>query len=261
MAAYIKKTDPNHLVMEANGADRNAFINDPSIDIISEHLYEYWNRLSGMPWDLAPVAKASRLQCKGKKPLIIDEFGLGNTENLRSLMKTIREENIAGGLMWSIRSHRRDGGWYYHSEGEANVNSFHVPGFSDGYKYEETRLLDLLRTEAYQIRGLAIPEVKKPDYSPVLLLNGKGFTWRGSTGAAYYIMERAESINGPWKIIASGLEDSVISDVLNFEGTPEASQPLTLYYDETRESGKTYYYRLKGENTGGSSGYSNILKY
>jgi hypothetical protein len=117
-----------------------------------------------------------------------------------------------------------------------------------------------LKTEAYKIRRLAVPEVKKPDFPPVLIYKGQGFTWRGSTGAAFYVMERAESINGPWKIIAAGLEDSVIADVSNFEGTPEASEPLILYYDETRESGKTYYYRIKGENTVGSSGYSNILK-
>lgn len=49
MAAYIKSIDPNHLVMEAGGADRQAFIDDPNIDIISEHLYEYWNKISGRP--------------------------------------------------------------------------------------------------------------------------------------------------------------------------------------------------------------------
>jgi mannan endo-1,4-beta-mannosidase len=201
------------------------------------------------------------MQCKGKKPLIIDEFGLGDTENLRALMKTIREENLVGGLLWSIRSHRRDGGWYYHNEGGTPVNSFHVPGFSAGFKYEEIRMLDLLRTEAYLIRGISAPEIEKPDFSPVLMFSGKGFTWRGSTGAAYYIFERAESIQGPWKVIATGIEDSVIEDVANFENTAKASEPLTLFYDETRETGKTYFYRIKGENTGGSGSYSNILKY
>ncbi|HAN78603.1 MAG TPA: hypothetical protein DCQ31_13000, partial [Bacteroidales bacterium] len=88
---------------------RSALIADPNIDIISDHLYEYWNRMGGKPWELAPIAKASALECKGKKPLMVDEFGLGSTENLRELMKTIREENIVGGLMWSIRGRRRDG--------------------------------------------------------------------------------------------------------------------------------------------------------
>lgn len=259
MAAYIKKVDPNHLIMEAGGADRKALLADPNIDIISDHLYEYWNKMGGRPWELSPIAKASREECKGKKPLMVDEFGLGSTENLRALMKTIREEGIAGGLIWSIRGHRRDGGWYYHNEGGTTVNSFHVPGFSAGYVYEETRLLDLLRTEAYLIRGINPETIALPTPAPVLIKQGDGFTWRGSTGAASYTIERAESLSGPWKVLAIGLEDSVIADVKTFEPSAEASNSLTLYYDETKVSGKKYYYRLKGVNVAGETAYSNIL--
>ncbi|NTW25860.1 MAG: cellulase family glycosylhydrolase [Lentimicrobium sp.] len=260
MAAYIKKVDPNHLIMEAGGADRSALMTDPNIDIISDHLYEYWNRMGGRPWELSPIAKASREECKGKKPLMVDEFGLGSTENLRELMKTIREEGISGGLMWSIRGHRRDGGWYYHNEGGTPVNSFHVPGFSAGFVYEETRLLDLLRTEAFLIRGLDPEPVAAPSPAPVLMQKGEGFTWRGSTGAAGYTIERAENPAGPWKVLAIGLEDSVIADVTSFEHSPPASEPLTLYYDETAISGKTFLYRIKGDNIAGSSAYSTVLK-
>jgi len=260
MAAYIKKIDPNHLIMEAGGADRRALLADPNIDIISDHLYEYWNKMGGRPWELSPIAKASREECKGKKPLMVDEFGLGSTENLRELMKTIREENISGGLMWSIRGHRRDGGWYYHNEGGTTVNSFHVPGFAAGFVYEETRMLDLLRTEAFLIRGITPEAVALPSPAPVLMQKGDGFTWRGSTGAAFYTIERSESAKGPWKVIATGLEDSVLADVVKFESSAEASEPLILYYDESKISGKKYFYRLKGENTAGSSGYSMVLE-
>ena len=260
MAAYIKKVDPNHLVMEAGGADRSKLIADPNIDIISDHLYEYWNRLSGKPTDLTAIAKASEQECKGKKPLIVDEFGLGSTENLRELMKTIRENNIVGGLMWSIRSHRRDGGWYYHNEGGTPVNSFHVPGFSAGYMYDEIRLLDLLRKEAYLIRGIPTPEIEKPAPVPVLFLRKEGFTWRGSTGAAYYIIERSETEDGHWKVIATGLEDSVLQEVAKFESSPAASEPLTLFTDESAESGKVYYYRIKAANIAGETGYSAVVK-
>jgi mannan endo-1,4-beta-mannosidase len=260
MAAYIKKIDPNHLVMEAGGADRKTLIGDPNIDIISDHLYEYWNRMGGRPWELAPIAKASAQECKGKKPLIIDEFGLGSIKNLRTLMETIREENMVGGLLWSIRGHRRDGGWYYHNEGGTPINSFHVPGFSSGFVYDEIRLLDLLKTEAYLIRGIPIPDIEKPGIAPVLMIQGEGFTWRGSTGAAFYTIERAENENGPWIIIATGLEDDVLSNVVDFESSPKASEPLVLYCDENATTGKTYFYRIKGENVAGSSPWSTILE-
>jgi hypothetical protein len=190
----------------------------------------------------------------------VDEFGLGTTENLRELMKTIRESGIAGGLMWSIRAHRRDGGWYYHNEGGTPINSFHVPGFSAGFVYDEVRILELLRKEAYLIRGIPAPEVEKPAPAPVLYLKKDGFTWRGSTGAAYYTIERAESADGPWKIAATGLEDSVLGEVAKFEESPSGSEPLTLYADETADSEKTYFYRIKGVNVGGDSGYSEVVK-
>jgi len=260
MAAYIKTQDPNHLIMEAGGADREKLIQDPNIDVISDHLYEYWNKMGGKPWQLAPIALESYNQCKGRKPLIVDEFGLGTTENLRELMQTIRQSGIVGGLMWSIRSHRRDGGWYYHNEGGTPVNSFHVPGFSAGYTYDEVRLLELLRKEAYLIRGIPAPEVDKPAPAPILFQRKDGFTWRGATGAAYYTIERADAPNGPWKVLATGLEDSVLAEVAKFEASPEASEPLTLFADEWAETGKTYYYRIKGTNVTGDSEWSDILK-
>jgi hypothetical protein len=259
MAAYIKQADPHHLVMEAGGADRAALIADPNIDIISDHLYEYWNRLSGLPVDLAALAAASRKQCKGKKALVVDEFGLGTTENQRLLMNTIREDGIVGGLMWSIRSHRRDGGWYYHSETGTPVNSFHVPGFAAGFGFDETRLLDMLRTQAYLIRGQEPPPAALPSPVPVLKRQGDGFTWRGSTGAASYTIERAASPDGPWTVLAVGLQDSVIANVADFENTPRASQALQLYTDESRKPGTLAFYRLKAVNAAGETGYSNIL--
>jgi hypothetical protein len=216
--------------------------------------------LGGQPWDLSPIALASRQQCKGKKPLMIDEFGLGSTDNLRRLMQTIKENDIVGGLLWSIRGRRRDGGWYYHNEGGTPVNSYHVPGFAVGFVYEETRILDLLRKEAYAIRGMDVPAVKKPSPAPILFLQGEGFTWRGSAGASFYTIERATGKAGPYTVLATGLQDAVIADVKNFEPTPEASFPQVLYTDESAMKGKRYYYRIKAVNVAGDSGWSNVLE-
>ncbi len=259
MAAYIKTIDRNHLIMEADGADRKAFLADTNIDIISDHLYEYWNRLGNRPWELGPIAHDSREECRGKKPLIVDEFGLGTTRNLTALMDTICNTGISGGLMWSIRSHRRDGGWYYHNEGGTKVNSFHVPGFGDGTQYDETRMLDILRTRAFAIRGIQPADIQKPEPAPVLIAKDGGFTWRGSTGARYYTIERSEGTSGPWKVIATGLEDSIIEDVASFEDTPAASEPLVLYSDVTRRKGTTYYYRIKAANEAGETNYSSVV--
>jgi mannan endo-1,4-beta-mannosidase len=258
MAAYIKSVDSKHLVMEGGGADRNALVADPNIDVISTHLYEYWNKLVGDPSDLGPIASAERKALVGKKPLIVDELGLASHDNLKKLLKTIREEGIVGGLLWGVRGHRYAGGWYYHNEGGTPVNSYHVPGFAVGHAYQETRTLDLLRAEAYAIRGEAVPAVKKPTGSPVLMRLEAGFTWRGTPGANFYVIER-KSAKTAWQVQATGLHDSVIADVKSHEAA-KISAPNVLWYDEYANPGETYEYRIKGVNVAGETPWSETQK-
>jgi hypothetical protein len=50
---------------------------------------------------------------------------------------------IAGALVWSLRSHRREGGFYWHSEpfGSGLFKAYHWPGFASGDDYDERDLL------------------------------------------------------------------------------------------------------------------------
>jgi len=257
MAAYIKKVDARHLVMEGGG-DRAAFLASPDIDVISSHLYEYWNRLAGVSTDLAALARADRKECRGRKPLIVDEFGLATVANNRALMQAIREDGIVGGLLWSLRCHRRDGGFMVHNEGGTPINSYHFPGFGAGQDYQETRLLDLLRSEAFAIRGLPAPPVAPPAPAPILFRTRDGLTWRGSTGASNYTLERASKADGPWEVCATGLQDSVVGRAKELEAGDDPS-PVTLWSDESAAPHTTSYYRLRGFNTGGATDYSPTL--
>ena len=259
MAAYLKEIDPQHLVMEGGGADRAALLASPQIDVISTHLYEYWNRLSGASTALAALARADWAECRGKKPLIVDEFGLATVANQRALLRAIREEGMVGGLLWSLRVHRRDGGFFYHNEGGTPVNSFHFPGFGAGHDYQETQLLDLVRAEAFAIRGLPPPPPTPPTPPPVLFRAQGGFTWRGSTGASHYAIERAGSAAGPWTVVADALADSVIGNVKEFEAGGD-SQPVPLWFDELAAPGQAYFYRVRGLNTAGTTNYSPVLR-
>ena len=73
-------------------------------------------------------------------------------------------------------------------------------------------------------------------------------------------MERAEIPNGPWTVLATGLEDSVIANAAAFEASPASSEALVLYFDETKTPGQRYFYRIKGVNVAGETDYSNVLE-
>jgi hypothetical protein len=60
-------------------------------------------------------------------------------------------------------------------------------------------------------------------------------------------------------MLATGLHDSVIGDVKNFENSPRAAEPLILFYDETKKTGITYFYRIKAVNSAGESAWSKLL--
>jgi hypothetical protein len=254
MAAYMKSVDPKHLVMSA-GFHLQCYIEDPNIDVVSIHLYEHWNHLGGNFTDLAVLAENEWQLCKGKKPLIVDEFGMGKPESMERLMAEIRKSGITGGLIWSIRSHRRDGGWYYHNEGGSVHNSYHIPGFDTGHDYYERRLLDSLRENAWAIRGETVPPMRSPVQAPVLYPLGDGLTWRGSTLAQYYILQRASSPDGPWTTLATGLLDSQVPDALALEKSG-ADNPGPLYIDPSAPGATPRYYRVKGVNLSGESPWS-----
>lgn len=66
--------------------------------------------------------------------------------------------------------------------------------------------------------------MQKPGPALVVMLKGDGFAQRGSTGAAYYVIERAEKPSGSWVMLAAGLEDSVMGLLIiqpaSFQGLP-----------------------------------------
>lgn len=174
-------------------------------------------------------------------------------------MEAIRSEPIVGGLLWSIRGHRRDGGFYCHNEGGTPVNSYHVPGFAVGHAYDATRMLDLLRAQAFAIRGVPVPPIEPPAPAPVLFRAAHGLTWRGSTGASHYTIERAPSAEGPWTVMADGVADSVHADVKAYEASGDFAPPV-LWSDEYASAGSTCYYRVRGANAAGTTPYSNVLR-
>lgn len=247
IAAYLKSLDPNHLVWDGfyigNREIQPEALADPNIDIVSSHHYPAPNRSM-----LADVERFHK-QIAGRKVYVLGEFGFVPVEEMRKILDAVITKGVAGAMVWSLRFHNRDGGFYWHSEpaGGGIYKAYHHPGFATGAAYEEAQLMKLMREKAHEIRGLtpAPPEVPKP---PALLpvKSVAEISWRGSAGASRYDVERAAKPKGPWQVVGADVDDAW-------------AQYRPLFSDASAEPGKSYYYRVRAKNEAGASAPSNVV--
>jgi hypothetical protein len=163
-------------------------------------------------------------------------------------LQAIRDSSAAGGLLWSLRFHDRDGGFYWHSEpaGGNVFKAFHWPGSSVTDEYDEITLMALVRSNAFAIRGLPVPEIPIPAPPKLLPITDAGaISWQGSVGATTYTVERAPQAVGPWTIAGTNVDES-------------AAQYFPQFSDESAPKGK-WFYRVRAKNDSGISEPSNIV--
>lgn len=241
---YIKSIDQNHLVMDGFHANRlkQESIDDPYVDIVTTHHYE------SHAGELLHNVRENINLNNGKKVYILGEFGFLSTSSLTKILDEIIAKDIAGSLIWSLRSHRREGGFYWHSEplGMGLYKAYHFLGFPSGNEYDEINIMRMMRQKAFQIRGLAEPGPKIPE-SPTLLpiIDVAKINWQGSVGTSVYDIERSLSLQGPWQKIGYNISDAKY-------------QYADLFSDETAIPGQEYYYRIIAKNSAGDSAPSNI---
>lgn len=244
IAAYIKSLDRNHLVMDGFHSTvlRPESLAMPEVDLVTTHHYP------GGKESFAELARANWAKAKGKKPYVIGEFGFVPTEQMVAMLEAVSETGASGALAWSLRTRNRDGGFYWHSEpaGGNKYKSFHWPGFVSGDDYDETKFLAVMRSKAFEIRGLPVPAVVPPA-APTLLpiTDAAAISWQGSVGAADYVVERATGEGGPWRVAGEGVDETAV-------------QYRPLFADTTAASGR-WYYRVSARNAAGTSRPSNVL--
>lgn len=242
IASYIKSIDTNHLVLDGKYGIDTLSLTDNNIDMVSDHFYPEKS-------DYVATVNSDRELSKDKKPLIIGEFGFKDPTALGNMFNSIISNGTTGALIWSLRFQNEAGGFYAHTEGLNGgilYCAYRYPGFPSGDSYYETATLNLLKTKAYEIRGLAVPAAPIPD-APLLkdIASTSNITWRGSTGASSYDVYRKTDTNGTWDKIAS-----------DFSFTLADPQ----YFDDTTAvTGTSYYYKVVAKNASGSSADSNTI--
>jgi len=240
MAPYLKQLDPKHLVAESYFTDPD----NAGVDIVQDHLYQ------GDPVKMIEQIQASVKRAAGRKVYMVGEFGFITTEGMRAIIDTIiQEPAIAGGLIWSLRFHNQDGGYYWHHEpyGGDFFKAYHWPGGPAGEPYDETRFMHLVRAKAWQIQNRPAPPLEAPAAPDLFSVTDGGIiTWRGSAGAAGYDLQRADQPSGPWQTIASQLTDDV-------------AQYHPLAVDEFAQPGRSCCYRLIARNVAGGSSPSKVV--
>jgi hypothetical protein len=247
IATYIKELDPNHLVIDGRALHgiEPWQVDERATDIVGTHHYP---RGPGSDF-VAPIRQAHAV-AKGKKPYFVGEFGFVDTPHLGRVMDATIADGITGALLWSLRFHNRDGGFYWHMEVGTGGNfykSYHWPGFASGAAYDEIAVLKLTRDKAFEIQGRKPPAIDPPATPKLLpIASPAAISWHGATGAASYDVERAELANGPWTKVGSNVSDADL-------------QYRSLFNDSTITPGKDYYYRVIARNSAGDSAPSNVV--
>lgn len=236
IAAWLKTQAPKQLV--ADGANGSLVsLDDPNIDLVTDHFYggrDFINR-----------AMRSWARMGAKKVFYIGEYGCTDSDVELGTMDATLQNGLTGALLWSLRFHSADGGFYWHDEGGRN-SAYHWPGFASNARSDEIHLLHGLREKAWAIRGFLPPPIQSPG-APVLLPHSTcaAISWLGGVGAESYELERSPD-GKHWTPVAAGLLD--------------CAEPFQPYADQLAPAVGPVFYRMRAVNSAGRSAWSEMVK-
>ncbi|WP_164472765.1 CIA30 family protein [Cohnella candidum] len=246
IAAYIRSQKPKQLVMDGRFAIQPESLANKDIDVVSDHFYT---------GNFLERVNADREASKGKKPYILGEFGLyTDAKDVDALYKAALTNGTSGIIIWSLRPHKPDGGFYWHDESPGNWSAYHWPGFSSGDWYDETDIIQTVYKYAHYMSAndkaqkTKVPAIPAPANAPVLLPfdSVADIRWQGSVGASGYEIQRSKD-GKKWETVATGVSDG------GRAGT-------RAFHDEKAVTGTTYFYRIRGTNESGVSPWSNVIR-
>ena len=192
-----------------------ASLQHPAVDMFTNHYYYGTSDYLRLTRDAQHVADYNN------KVFVIGEFGFDYWVCNTLYDMSVKDKRVAGALIWSLRYHSRDGGFYTHSEGP-KYWSYHAPGFptAQGFGDDDLNMAPLVRKYGLLMEGKSEntpfpkPAVGRPieDDSSI---NPTALRWFGSSWAARYMIYRRQSTENysksAWKLLSSTVMDNIES--------------------------------------------------
>lgn len=222
MATFIKAVAPKTLVMDGSFGGLSSFnryapeaLQSGAVDMFSNHYY-YGSS------DIARIANDAQIVADWNgKVFIVGEFGFDYYVCQNIYNAALMDPRVSGALIWSLRGHSRDGGFYTHSEGY-NYWSYHTPGFAatNGFSSDDNRMATLVRQFGLLYSGLDLYTPFPLPSAGLPIQDGSSITptslrWVGSSWAANYQIFRRSSKDNfsptAWGLITSMVFDNVQS--------------------------------------------------
>ncbi len=138
--------------MDGNYGIRSVALDDPNIDIVSNHYYA------------KSAHRITVIFVKSEEKKHLSQVNGLVSEKTDEVIQRIINSSASGACIWSLRYRYRNGGFtWHHGEG------LHWPGgFFHNEMVDEEAILTAVRNGAFTIRGLTLPPIRPP--SPPNLL-------------------------------------------------------------------------------------------
>jgi hypothetical protein len=250
ISAFIRSQDNRHLIMDGSFYPDSYDLKLPDVDIIDRHYY---------PLHVRNLSQDAYRAAAAGKVMVAGEYAWNDASQVGAFLAEIQQTPaIAGDMYWALQPQNDFFGYVEHYDGY----QLHYPGDNSDVndkagnpllaESSDVPQVTLLRLHAYAMSGRAVPAYPVPP--PPVMTNvervasstagtGNLLEWRGSPGAAAYVVQRAtKSASGPWTTVAR-----VTAGALEMP-----------YLDGGGGTGPSLWYRVTAVNAGGARGAASV---